>query len=37
MFLIRVTHSSGMLEGKYTAEPSFRRLIIAAIDRGAGC
>ena len=23
MFLIRVTHSSGMLEGKYTAETTF--------------
>ena len=38
MFLIRVTHSSGMLEGKYTAETTFSRLtIIAAIVRAAGC
>ena len=33
MFLIRVTHSSGMLEGHYTEETVFPRPIIARIGR----
>jgi aryl-alcohol dehydrogenase-like predicted oxidoreductase len=37
MFLIRVTHSSGMLEGKYTPRPSSRRAIIVCIGHAAGC
>ena len=37
MFLIRVTHSSGMLEGKYTAETVSRLTIIVVIGRAAGC
>ena len=37
MFLIRVTHSSGMLEGKYTPETSFRLTIIAITVHAVGC
>jgi hypothetical protein len=35
--MIRVPHSSGMLEGKYTLETTFRgRTIIAGIGRARG-
>ena len=37
MFLIRVPHSSGMLEGKYTAEIVFPPGIIGRTGRAVGC
>ena len=34
--MVRVPHSSGMLEGHYTAETEFPKTIIAAIARARG-